>query len=81
GFLIDLFRQFLALEHGVQSLYRADADPGCGIERIRRQALDDELFDEFEIVVGRGVLLELLKIMTVVAGFFSIEEAGIHLQW
>ena len=60
GFFV-LVRQLPALEHGVHALDGADADPGGGVERVARQALDDVLLGELEVVVGRDVLLEFLE--------------------
>ena len=60
GFFV-LVRQLPPLEHGIHALDGADADPRGGIEGVARQALDDELFGELEVVVRRDVLLELLE--------------------
>ena len=61
GFLFQFFGQFPALEHGVHALDGADADARGGVERVAREALDDVFLGELEVVVGRGVLLELLE--------------------
>ncbi len=59
--LVDLLGQFPPLEHRVEALDGADADPRRGVERVAGQALDDVLLGELEVVVGRDVLLELLQ--------------------
>ena len=57
GFLIKL----LSLEHRIEALDRADANPRGGVERVRGQALDDVLLGEFIVVVGRDILLKLFE--------------------
>ncbi len=60
-FLFQVFGQLLAFQHGVQALDGADANARGGIERVAGQALNDVLLGEFEVVVGRLVLLEFLQ--------------------
>lgn len=61
GLFFEVFGEFPASEGGVYTLYGADADPRGGVERVALQALGDVLLGEFEVVVGRGVLLEFLQ--------------------
>ena len=61
GDLFIIRGQVPALQHGVHALDGADADPRRGVEGVAGQALDDVLLGELEVVVGRGVLLELLE--------------------
>ncbi len=71
GFFV-LVRQLPPLEHGIHALDGADADPRGEVEGIARQPLDDELFGELEVVVGRDVLLEFLE--RLVAEVAAVDE-------
>jgi len=76
GFFV-LVRQLPPLEHGVHALDGADADPRGGVEGIASQPLDDELFGELEVVVGRDVLLEFLeRLVAEVAAVYKEEHAA-----
>jgi hypothetical protein len=61
GCFLVLFRQFSPLEHGVEPLDGSDTDPSGGIKLVAGEALDDELFGELEVIVGRDVLLKLFE--------------------
>ena len=61
GFFFVLLGQVFSLEHGIEALDGADANPGRGVERVGGQALDDILLAEFEVVVGRDVLLKFFE--------------------
>lgn len=61
GFLFQILGQLPALQHRVQPLDGADADPRGGVEGVAGQALDDVFLGELEIVVGRDILLEFLQ--------------------
>ena len=52
---------FLALEHGVYALDRADDDAGGFVERVTGEMLDDVFSGELVIVHGRDELLEFLE--------------------
>ena len=75
GFFV-LLRQFPPLEHGIHALDGADADARSGIEGIACQPLDDELFRELEVVVGRDVLLKLFQcLIAEIAAIHEEEDA------
>ena len=59
--LVGLLIKLLPLEHRIEALDRADANPRGGVERIRGQALDDVLLVKFIVVVGRDILLKLFE--------------------
>ena len=50
---------FLALQHGVDALDRADDDAGRFVERVAAELLDDVFLGELVVVHGRDELLEL----------------------
>ena len=76
GFFV-LVGQFTPLEHGVHALDGADANPRGGVEGIARQLLDNELFSELEVVVGRDVLLEFLeRLVAEVTAIYQKEHAA-----
>ncbi len=52
---------FLALEHGVDALDRADDDAGGFVERVAAEMLDDVFLGELVVVHGRDELLEFLE--------------------
>src|SRR2546422_1426388 len=59
--LVSFFIKLLALEHGVETLDRADANLCRGVENVRGQALEDVLLVEFIVVVWRLILLKLFE--------------------
>ena len=61
GDFIVFVGEFFAFEHGEHALDGADADPRGGVERVAAEALDDEFFGEFEIVIRGDVLLEFFE--------------------
>jgi hypothetical protein len=61
GFLLVFFGQIFSFEHRIEPLDGADANPRGGVEGVGGQALNDVLLAEFEVVVGRDVLLKLFQ--------------------
>jgi len=58
---VNVDGEFFAFEHREHALDGADADPRGGVEHVAAEALDDEFFGEFEVVIGGDVLLEFFE--------------------
>ena len=59
GFLVEVFVEFLAAQHGVEPLDGADGDAADGVELVRGEVLDVVKLGELAAGVGRDELLEL----------------------
>ena len=61
GDFIVFVGEFFAFEHGEHALDGADADPRGGVEGVAAEALDDEFFGKFEVVIRGDVLLKFFE--------------------